>query len=316
MTTHPNISDPYIAAHYLKDHPEILSLEKKSDGSPRVALTFKDPAVFYRYADAFAVVQSRSPKFNPEMVESVVKRSGSFNETGSYEQYVAKRTAVDQDSRFELIAELTENLTAELLRTGRFEMRKRGHDVYGDSPDVPRSISGDLMAMHLWKGKKQVSRLALAVPFGGSCNLHAKFLSNYGAAVAAMADALEHRGTRVRIITGNCSSAWGGAPDMRTQIILKEYSQHMDLGEIVQMWVQTDTFRRAWFTYVEMCNHPKWVSSYRGGYGTITKYEYADDDLCVNLTPPDTVMSKLGNDATASKIADELFPLVSKQEAA
>jgi hypothetical protein len=313
--THPHISNPFVAQHYLKDHPEIMSLEKRNT-TDMICLNFKDPSVFYKHADEFAQRQERGPRFNNEMRESVAKRSGSFNECGTYDEYVAKRNAVDRDPRFELIAELTEKLTADLLRTGRFDMRKRGHDVYGDNPDVPRSISGDLMSMHLWKGKKQVNRLSLGVPFGGSCILDAKFLSNYGAAVAAMADALEHRGTRVRLITGNVDSGHGRAPNLRTEITLKEYSQQLDLGEIVQLWVQTDSFRRAWFTYVEMCTHPDWIRAYQVGYGRIEKYEYSGDELCVNLTPPDTMMSKFGNDASAALLADNLFPLVSKQEAA
>lgn len=313
--THPNIDNSFVATHFLRDHPEILSLEKDGDASS-LFLQFKDPSVFYKHADAWCELQlSRSPP-NPAMRSGVQTGEREYNECTSYGAYKEKRVNVDKDPRFDLVAELTERLTEDLLRTGRYDVRKRGHDIYGDNPDVPRAISGDVMAMHLWKGKKQVDRLSLGVPFGGSCRLSAKFISNYGAAVAAMADALEHRGTRVRLVTGLRTASHGmGVPDMKTEIIVKEYSQHLDLAEIMQLWVQGDSFRRAWLCMVEMCTDPRWVSAYRSGYGSVRPYAYTGDELYVNLTPPDSLSSLLGNDATAAKIADHLFPLVTKQEA-
>lgn len=322
MTTHPQIGNPFVAKHYLRDHPEILSIEKDTDGKDQLCLTFKDPAQFYLHADEFAVLQKHpSSPFNGRMKQSVVVHGkgygGGFNETLSYTEYLEKRNAVDQDPRFENIAALTETLTDDLIRTGQFSVRRRGHDVYGDTPDVPRAVSGDLMAMHLWKGQKQINRLSLSVPFGGSCNLSAKFLSNYGIAISAMTEALEHRGTRVRLITGNITQGYGSrAPVLKTDVTLKPYSQSLDVGEVVQFWVQTDTFRRAWFTYVEMCNHEEWVSSFSGTYGSPRGYNYMDDELCINLPPPDTLYRNMSSDATAQQISEHLFPLISKKEAA
>lgn len=147
------------------------------------------------------------------------------------------------------------------------------YDVAGELPDIGRFLAGDPAHMRRHghpKGHKPI--LAIAVNIRLMCSVKASAMANYGAALVAVIDRLEHMGRRVELTAtfatqqsySRVSCGW----------TVKKAEDPMDLAAVAFSIAHPAASRRIGFAMYEHCKVPQ-----DSGYGrglTLNEHDLID----------------------------------------
>jgi hypothetical protein len=169
------------------------------------------------------------------------------------------------------------NLHALATTVPNLTVTTRTFSVAGDFPDVARAVVGNPFNM-IRRGKEHRPKgaMTLVIGIGGTADVDAKEMANYGAAMVALVDRLESRGVRVELLAhwGNrCSarsfSKWG----MTWHV--KHAEDALDLSAVAFSLAHPAMMRRLGFAAMERSDQ------YIPGYGGTL--DYVDKDLLVDV---------------------------------
>jgi hypothetical protein len=147
-------------------------------------------------------------------------------------------------------------------------------DVAGEIPDIGRFLSGDPAHMRRHghpKGHKPI--LSIAVNIRLRCDIKAQAMANYGAAMTAIVDRLEHIGRRVELTA--CFSTVCSGARLTGSWIVKRAEDPLDLASVAFALAHPAASRRIRFAMYERA--PEAIESYGYGHGlTLTERDLVD----------------------------------------
>jgi hypothetical protein len=144
------------------------------------------------------------------------------------------------------------------------------YDVAGELPDIGRFLAGDPSCMKRHghpKGHRPV--ISLAVNIAVNASVSATSMANYGAAMVAVIDKLEHSGRRVDL-----SVIMVAVQGTRRNVIgwrVKKAEDPLDLAAVAFAIAHPAALRRIGFAMYEHSDSPTWV-----GYGQQTQAKVED----------------------------------------
>jgi hypothetical protein len=144
-------------------------------------------------------------------------------------------------------------------------------DYAGERPDIGRYLAGDPRSMiRRGAARKPKPFMTIVVSIGANCNVEAKSMWNYGAALVALIDRLESKGVRVEVY-----ALW--ATTTRTartciSVCLKQTQDVLDINTLAFALAHPAMLRRLMFAALERTRQP-----YDSGYGASQSLIYEDD---------------------------------------
>lgn len=148
------------------------------------------------------------------------------------------------------------------------------YDVAGELPDVGRFLAGDPACMRRHghpKGHRPI--LSIAVNIRLQCSVKASAMANYGAALVAVIDQLEHVGRRVEL-TATFATLCNNVR-LSTGWTVKQAGDPLDLAAVAFSLAHPAASRRIGFAMYE--HTPRVIESYGYGRGiTITEKDLVD----------------------------------------
>ena len=126
----------------------------------------------------------------------------------------------------------------------------REYSMAGDFPDVPRYLAGDPFNM-VKRGKERAPKptITIAVNTRISCAIDSQQAANFGAALVALVDRLESRGTRVELL--GLLSTNVTRRRMCLSWTIKRAEDHLDLSAVAFSYAHPAMFRRLGFAAME-----------------------------------------------------------------
>lgn len=178
------------------------------------------------------------------------------------------------------------------------------YDVAGELPDVGRFLAGDPANMKRHghpKGHRPI--ISIAVNIRLQCNVKAHAMANYGAALVAIVDKLEHAGRRVELIAtfatdqtrARVSAGW----------VVKKAEDHLDLASVAFSLAHPAASRRIGFAMYEHSDVPK-----HWGYGT--SLTLREDDL-IDPLPGTYCLAGLNDSTNRCHTLDDAIAFVRDQ---
>lgn len=149
------------------------------------------------------------------------------------------------------------------------------YDVAGELPDIGRYLAGDPAHMRRHghpKGHRPI--LSLAVNIRLQCSVKASAMANYGAALVAVIDQLEHHGRRVELLVTFATEQNGARVSCGWTV--KQAEDALDLAAVAFSVAHPAASRRIGFAMYEHCDVPQ-HSGY--GYTLVLKEEDLIDPL-------------------------------------
>lgn len=177
-------------------------------------------------------------------------------------------------------------------------------DVAGELPDVGRFLAGDPAHMRRHghpKGHRPI--LSIAVNIRLRCDIKAQAMANYGAALVAVIDRLEHTGRRVELTTTFATLCCGVR--LSCGWTVKKAEDSVDLAAIAFSLAHPAASRRIGFAMYEHTTSP---SSF--GYGT--DLTLREEDL-VDPLPGTYCLSGVNSNAARCHTLDDAIAFVCDQ---
>lgn len=151
----------------------------------------------------------------------------------------------------------------------------RTFGVAGEMPDVPRYLSGDpLHMMHRGRNKVPKPTMTLVISIGANCNVSAKQMVNFGAAMVALVDRLESRRVRVELIGVWASSCRAGR--VSTSWHIKRPQDPLDLSAVAFGLGHPAMLRRLGFAAMERSPQRYQQSDYGVSVSTVKPTDLVD----------------------------------------
>jgi hypothetical protein len=153
-------------------------------------------------------------------------------------------------------AEKASRLQGKILSQHPLQRKQISYDIVGAYPNVPRAVAGNPLNMRVPDLTKASRRpvVTLMSNMGASCGHSSDELVNRAAVVAALVDQIEAAGYACEVI----GMAWGANNNhgikVRTNVILKNSSQPVDITRLAFGLGHASMFRR--LVFAEWCQDP------------------------------------------------------------
>ena len=177
-------------------------------------------------------------------------------------------------------------------------------DVAGELPDIGRYLAGDPVHMRRHghpKGHQPI--ISIAVNIRLMCSVKASAMANYGAALVAAIDQIEHHGKRVELTATFATRQSGNR--VSTGWTVKKAEDHLDLASVAFSLAHPAASRRIGFAMYEHSDVPR---SY--GYGSGLTLEERD---LIDPLPGTYCLSGLNDDTKRCLTLEDAIPFVRDQ---
>lgn len=163
---------------------------------------------------------------------------------------------------------------AETLKVRPTASRTAFHSsVTGAFPNVGAYLAGNPKSMYAVSKKQAAGKpfVNLYLPIGYHCGIDANVAFDRGCAMVALIDALESAGCRCRVtLIDVMSLGYGSGAHYVGYYTVKDYSQRLDIDQVIFTAAHPAFFRRIRFALWERSENDAVRSCTRGGYGSPT----------------------------------------------
>lgn len=182
------------------------------------------------------------------------------------------------------------------------------HDMAGELPDVVRHLAGQPDSMKR-RGHDNSHRpvVSLFVNVWIRCDVRAKAMANYGAALVAMIDQLENSGKRVELTAGVVAPHCHTITIMSATWTVKRAQDPVDLGALAFSLAHPGASRRfGWAVWERSDKQPD------SGFGRGVGYKATEADL-IDPAPGTFILTGLNSDPRRCQTMNDAIKFVAAQ---